>query len=294
MQRAVLVLLATLATIQAGLLVPAGLPADESVIGIAVSVPPQAFIADRIGGERVAARAMIPPGSAPATYEPSPQQIVALSRARLYVKVGHPLFSFENRHLSSFLARHPRLEVVSMTATATGSRVPRFDISREMLDSDPHVWLSPRVVRSTAQEIEATLSGIDPQHAHEYAANLSRFVGEVDALDRQIRSTLAAARGRRFLVYHPAWGHFAREYGLEQLAVEKDGKEPGPIDLIAVIEEARGAGFEVIFVQEGFSQRSARVIAGEIGARIEPLNPLAYDWLANLRAAAEVIAPALR
>jgi zinc transport system substrate-binding protein len=234
---------------------------------------------------------MIPPGASPATYELSPQQQVALGRSSLYFEVGHPDFLFEQRHLESLLETNPRIRVVDME---TGSEASCHAEQGGQLDDDPHIWLSPRRMRFAASELAAVLVRLDPGGAALYRQNLKELLADIDQLDAEIRELLAGLQGRRFMVFHPAWSHLACQYGLQQLAIEAEGKEPGPAQLVAAIEEARGEGVRVIFVQKGFSDRSARVIAAELGAQVESLDPLAHDWLENLRYSVARIAAAVR
>ena len=264
---------------------------EELPIVVSVSVPPQAYLVERIGGERVEVNVMVPPGASPATYEPSPQQTVALGRSRLYVEVGHPDFLFEQRHLESLRKANSGISIVNMAA-GTESSCQARQIGQ--LGQDPHLWLSPRRMRSAASGIEAALVRLDPAGATEYRRNLDELLADIDRLDLEIGELLAGLQGRRFMVFHPAWSHLACEYGLLQMAIEAGGKEPGPAQLVATIEEARREGIRVIFVQKGFSDRSARVIAAELGAQVEPLDPLARDWLENLRYSAARIEAAIR
>jgi zinc transport system substrate-binding protein len=148
-------------------------------------------------------------------------------------------------------------------------------------------------MREAARRVADALTELDPDNGSLYRQNLERFEEEVDDLDRSLRSELAGLEGREILVYHPAWGCLAREYGLTQVAIEKEGKEPGPSGLTALVGQARKAGVRVIFVQQGFSTKSAQVVAEEVGARVVALDPLAYDWLANLRAVAAAFRDAL-
>jgi zinc transport system substrate-binding protein len=269
-----------------------GLPSISTTaepVQVAVSVPPQAYFVDRIGGHWVEVQVLIPPATPPAAYEPTPQQILALGRARLYVKVGHPAFPFEKRQLDSILRRYPHIRIVDMVR---GVDLPQLaEAGAEQ--SDPHVWLAPDAVDTAARNIARALSEIDPDHATDFQGNLEHFRADIAGLDREIHSALEPLEQRRFMVYHQAWGYFAMQYGLEQVAIEAGGKEPSPASLIAMIEEARRDGVQVVFVQKGFSDRSARVIADEIGARVEFLDPLAYDWLDNLRHVAQTLREAL-
>lgn len=265
--------------------------AGEPPLVVTVSVPPQAYLVERIGGERVEVHVMVPAGASPATFEPSPQESVALGRSDLYVEVGHPDFLFEVRHLENFLKANPRISTVDMTA---GQEVSCPAEQGLELDEDPHVWLSPRRMRSASIAIEATLVGLDPAGAPQYRQNLESLLSDIERLEAEITELMAGLEGRRFMVFHPAWSHLACEYGLLQMAIESDGKEPGPAQLVATIEEARDEGIRVVFVQKGFSDRSAKVIAAELGARVESLDPLARDWLENLRYSAGRIAAAIR
>jgi zinc transport system substrate-binding protein len=155
----------------------------------------------------------------------------------------------------------------------------------EQRQGDPHIWLSPRIVRSLVPRIAAALIDLLPAHADEIRRREREFLGEIDQLDADIRSALAGS-GRRFYVFHPAWGSFAAEYGLEQVSIEVDNKEPDPRQLAALIQRAREEKARVIFAQPQFSKRSAKLIADEIGARVVVVDPLAHDWEANLRQAA--------
>jgi zinc transport system substrate-binding protein len=158
---------------------------------------------------------------------------------------------------------------------------------------DPHVWLSPALVKSQALAICDALVQLDPVHRDEYTTNLSAFVADIDALDAHIRETLSGLGGTKFMVFHPTWGYFARDYGLEQVAVEVGGQEPSAQELARLIEEAREEGIQVVFAQPEFSTQDAETIAEEIGGRVLLISPLAPDWLDNMRSVAETFAQVL-
>ena len=138
------------------------------------------------------------------------------------------------------------------------------------------------------------LAELDPANAEVYAANLTSLQAELDALNVELAATLAPAKGREFMVFHPAWGYFADAYGLIEVAIEHEGKEPGPAELQKLIDRARGKGIQAIFVQPQFSRRAAETIAREIGAQVVVADPLAADWAVNLRQVAESFAAAAR
>jgi zinc transport system substrate-binding protein len=147
---------------------------------------------------------------------------------------------------------------------------------------DPHVWLSPDNARHIARAVRDGLARVDPGNAATYQANLERVLGEIGELDATLTQWLAPVRGEGFLVFHPTWGYLAREYGLEQLAIQAQGREPGPRQLAAVIETARERGIRTVFVQPQFSAATARVVAKALDGEVVTADPLAADWKDNL------------
>jgi zinc transport system substrate-binding protein len=274
---------------------PALPAAEDARIRVAVSVPPQADFVRRIGGDHVQVEVMIPPGYSHVDYPLTPRQVAALSRARLYVAVGHPAFEFEQIQLKAVLRDLPGIQVVDMSrgmALMAGEGEGDED-EHGHAGGDPHVWVAPDTVAVAARNIEAALAGIDPAHAAEYRANLQTFEAEIAGLDREIRARLAGRKGDRFMVYHPTWGYFARQYGLQQVAIEAEGKEPSAQRLIQLIDRARRERIQVVFVQAGFPRKSAQVIAEAVGGRVLVADPQDPDWLGNLRRVARELQEAL-
>lgn len=258
-------------------------------------MPPQAYFVERIGGRHVRVEVMIPPGYSHVDYPLTPRRMMALSQAALYVKVGHPGFEFETRQIDPFLAQEPGIRVVDMSRGMrfletgyTEGHVEGED-GHDHGGSDPHVWVAPSTVAVAAVNIARGLEAADPAHAVDYRANLRRFLDDIRGLDREIRARLDGGSaapehpGRAFVVYHPTWGYFAEEYGLKQIAIESEGREPSAQRLIQLIEEARQEGVKVVFVQEGFPRKSAQVIAEAVGGRVVTADPQQLDWLDNLR-----------
>ena len=256
-----------------------GAPDDPRPL-VVVSVLPQQYAVERIAGDLVRVEVMIPPGANPASYEPTFAQLSALRDAAFYVKVGHPHFPFEETWLDRILAEAPDLRIVDSMAGV------------ESREEDPHIWLAPRHVEKLAVQVEAALGESLPGQRPMLQTNLAAFRAEIDALDAELRSLLSPLQGRDFLVLHPAWHYFAEAYGLRQVAIEREHKDPDPHELAELIEYAREAGLAVIFVQPQFDSSSAEVLAREIGARVELLDPLARDWPANLRRVARALAGA--
>lgn len=254
---------------------PAPAP-DRGLVRVAVSVGPQAGMVRRIGGDRVAVTTLLPPGASDEDVSLSPRQAVALEDVQLYVAVGHPAFPLEARYVRPFLDRHPEVKVV--------------DMSEGSQDGDPHVWVSPAAMATAARSVAAGLEALDAPYAAEYRRNLAAFLADVERLDREVHARLSEpGASRAFLVYHPSWGYFADRYGLEQIAIEAEGKEPGAARLIQLIDRARRERARVVLVPEGFPRESAQVIADAIHGRIVSADPLAPDWESTLLRVAEVL-----
>ena len=271
-------------------------PAASGKLTVAVSVPPQAYFVERIGGSRVQVEVMIPPGYSHVDYPLSPRQMTALSRADLYVAVGHPAFEFERLQVRPFLAGVPGVRVVDMSRGMDLIADGHEDHGHEdhgHEGGDPHVWVAPETVAVAAVNIARALERADPAHAQEYRANLRAFQADLTVLDREIRLRLEGHPGARFMVYHPTWGYFARQYGLTEIAIEAEGKEPSAARLIRLIERARRENVKVLFVQSGFPRKSAQVIADAVGGRVLVADPEKRDWLDNLRSVAAELGEAL-
>ena len=161
-------------------------------------------------------------------------------------------------------------------------------------EQDPHVWTSPVLARHMIGRIRDKLTELAPTHAEAFARNHDTYVAELEALDRELHALLDPLPNRNFMVFHPAWGHFADAYGLKQVPIEIEGKDPKPAQLKELIQHARENGIKVVFVQPQFSTKSAELIAREIGGQVAFANPLAEDWMANLRQVADKFEAALK
>ncbi|MFZ4440064.1 MAG: metal ABC transporter solute-binding protein, Zn/Mn family [Syntrophales bacterium] len=251
-------------------------------IRISVSVLPQACFVERVAGKHATAHVMIPKGASPETYEPTPQQLVALTDSRIYVKVGAPGLPFEEKYLRTAFDRNRKLTVVNMSD------------GLKFRSGDPHVWISPAAVRIAAQNIGKVLMAQDPANQEEYRRNLLSFLREIDTLDQEIRQALSAKKGYTFMVFHPAWGYFADEYGLTQLAIEEEGKPVSAAHIRQMVDLARAKGIRAILVQKGFDTKSARTVAREIGAELLETDPLERDWFSGMRSFTKSLAPILK
>lgn len=274
-------------------------------IDVVVSLGPQKYFVQQIGKDLVDIQVMVPAGADLHTYEPKPRQMAALARAQLYFAIG---IEFEKARLKKISRLNPQMKVIPtdhgiQKIPLAASHHPKEDHDhRGQPDPgreknhhasgglDPHIWLSPPLVEKQARMILTALQETDPVNHSTYEANYRAFVAQVAELDTELNQILSARRGYRFMVFHPAWGYFAHTYGLQQLAVEIEGKNPKPAQLKKLIEQARKNDIKVIFAQPQFSARSAELIAREIGGQVVFADPLAEDWADNLRNVARQIA----
>ncbi len=255
---------------------------------VMVSIPPQEYFVEKIAGGRVEVDAALPPGASPAAYEPGPAEMRQVTEADLYLSIGVP---FERAWLPRLESANPGLPVVATHLGVNRLPIDRYGAHADEGEHghghghgspDPHIWLSPKLVRVQADTIASALSRLDPQGDSIYSANLAAFHRELDSLQQRIGTVLQDARVDTFVVFHPAWGYFADEFGLFQLPIEVQGQEPSPSELAHLVEVAGGLTDPVVLVAPQFSRRSAETLAGEIGARVEVADPLAEDWAANL------------
>ncbi len=277
MFRPLFLLVLVLVTVLAGCASPAA-PSTPSKLNITVSIVPQKYFVERVGGEYVEVSVMVAPGASPATYEPKPEQLTALSKAAAFVSIGVP---FESAWMDRIKSANSKMLIVDTTQGT--DRIPK----------DPHIWLSPKLVKPQAQTIADALVKLDPTHQAAYEANLKKFHADIDALDGDIRKALENTKTKKFIVFHPAWGYFARDYELEQIPIEVGGQEPSAAELGKVVSTAKASNIKVIFAQPEFSTRDAETIAKEIGGKVVPISPLAPDWLSNMRLVAKTFADVL-
>lgn len=263
---------------------------NEGKIKVFVSILPQAYFLERVGGQRVDVSVMVGPGHSPATYEPTPRQMTELGKTKFYFRIGVP---FENVWMTRISKTNPLMKVID-----TRNRIElrplkahhhedneHHNISKGL--KDPHVWLSLRLVKIQAQNICRALISEDPAHRAYYESNLRSFNQDLDRLDAELAGVLNNLKTRKFIVFHPAFGYFAHDYGLEQIPVEVEGKEPSARALANLIKFAKQEGITVVFVQSQFSTKNARTVARAIGGRIVRIDPLAGDYMKNMKKIAE-------
>ncbi|SHH31696.1 zinc transport system substrate-binding protein [Desulfofustis glycolicus DSM 9705] len=279
-----------------------------------VSIAPQEQFVQQISGDLLSVEVLVPAGASPHTYEPKPSQMKSLAEAKAYFAIG---VDFETVWLKRIGGVNPAMKIIHTDAGidklamtdhhhAKGHQEQNdrhHDDGHQGHDHaqhhngeglDPHIWLAPSLVKQQAVNIADALADLFPEHASTFQRNRDAFIGQIETLDRDLRTTLADRQGMQFLVFHPSWGYFAREYGLQQVAVEVDGKNPKPAQLAALIEHAREHEIRVVFTQPQLSTKGAELIAREIDGEVILIDPLAEDWLSNLREVARRLKGALQ
>lgn len=245
-------------------------------IRVAVSILPQKEFVERVGGNKVSVIVMIPPGASPATYEPSPSQLRGIAVAKLYVRIGH--VPFEKAWMGRIASANRDMLIIDSS------------VGIEIIGQDPHIWLSPTLVKVQVKHICDALVEIDPENSDYYVRNKEKYLTELDDLDYDIRKRLSGVANRKFMVFHPAFGYFARDYRMGQIPIEIEGKEPSASDLVRLVDTARAENITVVFAEPQFNPEGAEVIAGEIGGTVVLIDPLAEDYVTNMRRISDALA----
>jgi len=262
-----------------------------------VTIPPQKFFVEKIAGSKLGVNVMVQNGSAEEFFEPLPGQLIALSKSKLYFTTGFPI---ERQLIDKLKLLNGKTEFVN---TAKGIKFINMPDAADLFDKhkesrnhhshsgmpDPHIWLNPLLVKIQARNILYSLIKTQPEDSAFFRTNYQNFCAELDSLHMFLEKTLASKKGMSFMVFHPSWGYFAMQYGLKQIPVEIEGKEPGLKELSQIINYAKTNNVKTIFAQAQFSTKSVEAIAKETGAKIILINPLAEDYINNLKKTAILI-----
>jgi len=253
---------------------------------VTVSVVPQKFFVDRIAGSWLEVNVMVPVGASPATYEPTPMQMKSLSHSRAYFKIGH--IGFEKAWMHKLESLNPAMKVIDTSKDLELIVEEEFDTkhtddhghSHSHEGYNPHIWLSPKLVKSQAKVIFKSLCDMYPNYKQEMTQNLAVFIQQIDSTELELNHQLLNAQGTPFIVYHPVWNYLARDYNLNQISIEHNGKEASANKLKTIIDFAKEKNIKIIFAQKEFNGSQAKSIAEEINGKVVFLNPLEYNWFA--------------
>ena len=266
---------------------------EPDKLDISVSILPQQWFVDQIGGDRVRTQALVGSGDDPHTYEPSPKQMTNLADSELYFTIG---VEFETIWLPRFESSNPKMQVVDSAAGI--ERIPAIgeheNAGSTGSETDPHIWFSPSRMKQMAQTMAQAMQAADPQNADFYQENLDALLVKIDAVDAEVRAQLEGSKREHFMVVHPAWGYVAQDYGLQLLAVEIGGSEPAPETLSQIIELAKEYGVNTLVIEKGSNARLADSIKEQAGIQyVVEWDPMAYDWPASMQLIAETLHRAL-
>ncbi len=257
-------------------------------LSVTVSIFPQKYFVEQIGGRFVDVNVMIATGMSHESYSPTPRQLQELGHSKAYIEIGE--LGFEKIWMSKISAMNRGMKVYNCSE---GIQYRRFTGEKEEVQQthlpsdysvfDPHVWMCPSNVKIIAANILKELSELDPVHRREYQRNYKMFIAKVDAVKQLADTKLSGHKGAKFMIFHPALGYLAEDYQLQQISIETDGKEPSARHLRTVIDQAKAMGIKVIFVQKEFSVSQSETISREIGGKVIQLDPMAYDWDGQMR-----------
>ncbi len=264
-----------------------GKPADSLSPGdtrshiVLVSINPYKYIVQRIAGDTLRATLLVPPGSNMHTYEPTPKQMMQASKADIWLTTGE---SFEQKALPSLQSYNPQMTLLDLRKGVDLICQTEHQECKHCSEGcDLHYWLSPKIMIAQSKAIADELKKRYPEHAQLYERNLQGLIKDLEALDDEIQAVLSPLKDRTIFVSHPAYGYFAREYNLVQYAIEFEGKEPTPKQLTTILQTAQKHNVKTIFIQKQFNNKGARLVAGELGAKLVVLDPYADDYIHEMR-----------
>ncbi|OAV66283.1 putative zinc transport system zinc-binding lipoprotein AdcA precursor [Bacteroidales bacterium Barb6XT] len=256
---------------------------EEEVRVVSVTIEPQRYFAEKVGGEHFKVNVVVPAGQSPETYDPVPRQMMEIGRSTAYLQIG--CIGFEQAWMENICANNPDLPVFDLSEGMDmlgGGKEDGHDDEDENghhhNGADPHIWSSIQGARIIAGNVLNAFVTLDEKNRPLYEENYIRLVAEIEATADSIARLLRPVLSRAFIIYHPALTYFAEDFNLTQLCIETDGKEPSPAQLMELTDIARNHNARIVFVQQEFDTKNAEIIARETGCRLVRINPLAYDW----------------
>ena len=255
---------------------------------IIASIAPVEYLAKAVGGDKIEVQSLAK-GDVH-SYEPKPNDMKAVAKARIFIAAG---LEFEEAWIPRFKASAKNLVVVKSDAKIAKLKEEREEQAehdeKHEAHADPHVWLNPMLAITMARNISDALIDMDKANKDFYLENFQKLMNDLLAFDESAKESLAGLKNRKFVVYHPAWGYFAAHYDLEQISIERSGKEPKIDEMASTLKMIKDENIKVIFADPNRSQKSAQILASHTGAKVELLDPLGYNLLENLKIAVGAI-----
>ncbi len=260
-----------------------GTPKKEEVKpskNILVSILPQKTFVEKIAGDDFKVNVLIPPGTSPAAYSLTPSQMAEIAGSPLWFRIGY--IGFELSWKDKIAEINPKMKIVDLSEGLNLIQTQTNNGENMKTGTDPHIWLSPALVKEMATKILKELSDLNPEQSVKYKTNYLEFVKEIDQLDIEIRKLLADYSGRKIITFHPSLSYFARDYGLEQHSLESGGKEPTPQRMAELAKLAQKENIKAIYIQGELDREQARVFAEETKGEVVQVRPLDPAWAENL------------
>ncbi len=267
---------------------------DNKKTKVVVTILPLIEFVEKIGGDRVDVSEVIPPGYEPHSYELNANMLTKISEANLYVEAGH--VEFENSNMSKIIEQNKSMKVIDGSEGIILRNLENNLNNKEGEDEsveggkDPHTWFSVNNAKIYVENIYKALVELNPENENYYKNNKEAYLSELDKLDNYLKENLLKIENKNIIVYHPAFGYLLDEYGLKQIPIEIEGKEPTASQIEELTKEAKAENIKVIFVQKEFSTKNAEAIAAEIGGITVQIDPLAQDFANNLKNIGKTIA----
>ncbi|MEA1887724.1 MAG: zinc ABC transporter substrate-binding protein [Bacteroidota bacterium] len=265
-------------------------PVEQDKKIITVSIEPFRFFTSEIAGDSYLINVIVPPGASPATYEPPPAVIKDVNDSELMIINGY--LGFERAWIDRLISLNKEIKVLKL-AESQDLIMPeshKHSDTENYSGVDPHFWMSPQRASIIARDIKNFLVENDPEREKVYNSNYLRLDSIIKETDSYVKSLLGDSGNKSFMIFHPSLTYFARDYGLEQIPVEAEGKEPSLLEMKRLIDKGRKRDLETIFVQREFDTNNARLIGNEIGAKTIVIDPLSNNWVKSVKEIAENIA----
>lgn len=249
---------------------------------ISVSILPQKYLTERIAGDNFKINVLVPSGSSAETYEPTPRQMQDAANSVLYFRIGY--LEFERTLVRNIQAQNTNLRFVN---TSEGINLIAAEIADHgdhvhLYGVDPHTWITVTGVRMQAENMLEAIIDADPDNKEQYLENYNIFIEELDQLHAELKKKFSDVKRRAFIIFHPALGYFARDYGLTQISIEQEGKNPTAANMRQIIDIAREEGIRDVFIQMEFELDNALVVARELGGEVIEINPLSENWMDSM------------
>ena len=249
----------------------AGMAESNAKPTVTVTIPPYKYFVEKIAGDKVDVNVMVSNGNNPETYEPNAQQMMELSNSALYLKVGS--IGFEQTWIKKLQDNAPDMKMIDTSVGITPAKTPGGNI-------DPHVWMSCKNARIISSNILKALCELAPKNKAFFEKNYKSLLNIINKRDSTIKESFKENPDlvRKFVIYHPILTYFARDYRLEQLPIEEEGREPSAAQLKSLIKRARKEKIKYCLIQAEFANRNTTTFIKESQTKAMDINPLQADW----------------